>query len=98
MNFLLPSFLKSFYRREPVIAILFTIGAIDTLIGGIDDSWSLVAFGLGTAGFSLAYRWWRVQQSRPLPQEEQVVQRYLPAQSSNSVLPMLSVSKKKPPL
>ncbi|BAZ11257.1 hypothetical protein NIES4071_30830 [Calothrix sp. NIES-4071] len=98
MNIALPRLLKSTYRREPVVSGLITIGVVDAVIGGFGDSWSLFAFGLGTAGLTLALRWWRVSgQSRPLPQEEKVPQLYLPERSSSTSLPMLSVTKKKPP-
>ncbi|MEH1825949.1 hypothetical protein [Nostoc sp.] len=98
MNAVLPRFLKSTYRKEPIISVLMTMGAMDALIGGLNDSWSLFAFGLGTAGIALGFKLWRFQQRRPLP-EEPVVQHYLPSRSSSSTpLPMLSVSKKKPPL
>ncbi len=97
MNAVLPRFLKSAYRREPIVTILMTMGLIDALIGGLDDSWSLFAVGLGTAGFSLAFKLWRSsQQQRPAP-EEPVVQHYLPPRSSSPTLPMLTVNKKKPP-
>ncbi|MBR8835239.1 MAG: hypothetical protein DSM106950_14735 [Stigonema ocellatum SAG 48.90 = DSM 106950] len=96
MNVLLPRFLRSVYRKEPLISILITMGAVDALIGGLDYSWSLFTFGLATAGVTFAYRWWRIQQRRPLP-EEPVVQHYLPSRSSSPTLPMLSISKKKPP-
>lgn len=97
MNAVLPRFLKSAYRKEPIISVLMTMGVVDALIGGLDDSWSLFAFGLGIAGISLGFKLWRIQQSRPLP-EEPVVQHYLPSRSSSSTLPMLTVTKKKPPL
>ncbi|MBN3961856.1 hypothetical protein [Nostoc sp. NMS8] len=98
MNAVLPRFLKSTYRKEPLISVLMTMGVMDALIGGLNDSWSLFAFGLGTAGIALGFKLWRFQQRRPLP-EEPVVQHYLPSRSSSSTpLPMLSVSKKKPPL
>ena len=96
----LPRLIKSAYRREPIVSVLITMGIIDALIGGLDDSWSLFGLGLGTASLALLWRLWRFQQERPLPQEEPpIVQRYLPSRSSssNSALPMLSVSKKKPP-
>lgn len=96
MNAVFPRFLKLAYRKEPLISVLITMGVIDALIGGFDDSWSLFAFGVGTVGVTLAYKWWRIQQRQPLP-EEPVVQHYLPSRSSSSALPMLSVSKKKPP-
>jgi hypothetical protein len=97
MNAVLPRFLKSTYRKEPLISVLMTMGAMDALIGGLNDSWSLFAFGLGTAGIALGFKLWRIQQRRPVP-EETVVQHYLPSRSSSPPLPMLSVSKKKPPV
>lgn len=98
MNAILPRFLKSAYRREPIVSILMTMGVVDALIGGLDDSWSLFAFGLGIAGVTFGYKLWRMQQNRPLPEEEPVVQHYLPPRSSSTTLPMLTVTKKKPPL
>ena len=95
INAVLPRFLKSAYRKEPLISVLITIGLVDALIGGFDDSWSLFAFGLGTAGITLSYKLWRTYQRRPLI-EEPVVQHYLPSRSSSPTLPMLTVSKKKP--
>ncbi|MEC4816153.1 MAG: hypothetical protein SAK29_23225 [Scytonema sp. PMC 1069.18] len=98
MNAVFPRFLKLAYRREPIISVLITMGIVDAVIGGFDDSWSLFAFGLSTVGISLAYKWWRIQQRPPIPIEQPEVQRYLPSRSSSSTLPMLSVTKKKPPL
>ncbi|MEA5580091.1 hypothetical protein VB620_01905 [Nodularia harveyana UHCC-0300] len=95
MNAVLPRFLTSAYRRDPIISVLMTVGVVDALIGGLDDSWSLFAVGLGTAGISLAFKLWRMQQRLPLA-DEPVVQHYLPQQSSSSTLPTLTISKKKP--
>jgi hypothetical protein len=95
MNAVLPRFLKSAYRKEPIISALVTMGVVDALIGGLDDSWSLFAFGLGTTGIALAFKLWRMQQRPPLP-EEPVVQHYLPSQSSSPPLPIMTVSKRKP--
>ncbi|MDF2388256.1 hypothetical protein JMG10_42935 [Nostoc ellipsosporum NOK] len=97
MNAVLPRFLKSTYRKDPLVSVLITVGVVDALIGGLDDSWSLFAFGLGTAGVALAFKLWRVQQRRSMP-EEPVVQHYLPSRSSSPTLPTLTtVAKKKPP-
>ncbi len=96
MNSALPKFLKSAYRREPLPSFLITIGVVDAVIGGFDDRWSLFTFGLGTVGVAIALRWW-LQQQRPSEPSQPVVQRYLPSHSSHQVLPMLKVSKKKPP-
>jgi hypothetical protein len=95
MNAVLPRFLKSAYRKEPIISALITVGIMDALIGGLDDSWSLFTFGLGTAGIALVFKLWRMQQRPALP-EEPVAQYYLPPQSSADALPVLKVSKKKP--
>ncbi|HYW18010.1 MAG TPA: hypothetical protein VE956_01635 [Nodularia sp. (in: cyanobacteria)] len=96
MNAVLPRFLKSVYRRDPIISVLMTVGVVDSLIGGLNDSWSLFAVGLGTAGISLAFKLWRIQQRQPLG-DQPVAQYYLPSQSSSPTLPMLTISKKKPP-
>ncbi|MEA5577908.1 hypothetical protein [Anabaena sp. UHCC 0451] len=95
MNAVLPRFLKSAYRKEPIISILVTMGIVDALIGGLDDSWSLFAFGLGTTGVALGLKLWQMQQ-RPSFPEEPVVQHYLPSQSSSPPLPIMTVSKRKP--
>ncbi|BAU06254.1 hypothetical protein CEN50_02940 [Fischerella thermalis CCMEE 5268] len=97
MNALLPRFLKSSYRKEPLISVVITMGVVEALIGGFDDKWSLFAFGLGTAGITLLLKFWLRQRRRPLPAEETVVQHYLPSRSSSPTLPMLSIAKKKPP-
>lgn len=93
MTIILPRFFRSAYRKEPLITVLITMGVVDALIGGLNDSWSLFAFGACAAGLTLSYKWWRVLQRRPLP-EEPVIQHYLPSRSSNSALPILNTSKK----
>lgn len=95
MNAIMPRFLKSFYRKEPIVSTLITIGVVDAIIGGLDDSWSLFTFGLGAAGVGIVLKLWQIQQT-PLPPEEPVVQRYLPPQPSSSPLPVVTTTKKKP--
>ncbi|MFM7364541.1 MAG: hypothetical protein ACKO11_08605 [Cuspidothrix sp.] len=95
MNAVLPRLLKSAYRKEPILSALITMGVVDALIGGLDDSWSLFAFGLGTSGIALIFKLWRIQQRPPVP-EEPMVQYYLPPQSSSDPLPVIKVAKKKP--
>jgi hypothetical protein len=97
MNLALPRFLKSAYRKEPIISILITMGVVDAVIGGLNDSWPLLTIGLGAAGITFAFKWWRMQQQRPPIPEEPVAQHYLPSRSSSSTLPMLTIVKKKPP-
>ena len=102
MNAVLPRFLKLSYRREPVISVLITMGIVDALIGGFDDSWSLFLVGLGTTGMALVWRWRRNQQRQPLAPEpvvQQQQQYYLPSQpiSSPPKLPILTIPKEKSP-
>lgn len=96
MNAALPRFLRSAYRKEPIPSFLVTIGLVDAIIGGFGDRWSLFAVGLGTVGVAIALRWFIIQQKRP-EQPESVAQHYLPYSSSSRELPMLTMSKKKPP-
>ena len=93
MNAVLPRFLKSAYRKEPLPSFLITVGVVDALIGGFDERWSLLSFGLGTVGVAIALRWWLIQQRHPEPPQP-VAQRYLPPSSSRPPLPALKASKK----
>ncbi len=56
MNAVFPRIVKSAYRKEPLITILITMGIVDALIGGFDDSWALFVFGLGNCWNSLNYQ------------------------------------------
>ncbi|AFZ32897.1 hypothetical protein ABN584_09660 [Gloeocapsa sp. BRSZ] len=97
MNAAIPKLIKSAYRKEPLPSILVTMGAVDAVIGGLGDRWSLFAFGLVTVGIAIGLRWWLLQQ-RPYPTESVNTPRYLPPSSSSShqALPVLKVSKKRP--
>jgi len=99
MNVGLTRFIKSAYRREPIPSTLITMGLVEAVIGGFDYKWSLFTFGLLSAGVALGWRWWMIQQRQPLAEEQPVVQQYLlpHSSSSNTALPMLSMTKKKPP-
>ncbi|MBG0742781.1 hypothetical protein FLX35_08800 [Cylindrospermopsis raciborskii LB2897] len=95
MNAILPQFLKSFYRKDPIISVLITMGIMDALIGGLDDSWSLFAFGLGTTGVALGLKL-ASKLSRSPREEGRTFQYYLPPTSSSSSLPIIKPTKDKP--
>ncbi|MCZ2200517.1 hypothetical protein [Cylindrospermopsis raciborskii] len=95
MNAILPRFLKSFYRKDPIISVLITMGIMDALIGGLDDSWSLFAFGLGTTGVALGLKL-ASKLSRSPREEGRTFQYYLPPTSSSSSLPIIKATKNKP--
>ncbi|MBV9390121.1 MAG: hypothetical protein JOZ78_27160 [Chroococcidiopsidaceae cyanobacterium CP_BM_ER_R8_30] len=96
MNAALPRFLKSAYRREPLPSFLITAGIVDAAIGGLDDHWSLLAFGLGTIGLAIGLRWWIVSQ-RHINPDRSIVQHYLPPSPSRPTLPTLTSAKRNPP-
>ncbi|NLQ03953.1 hypothetical protein [Cylindrospermopsis raciborskii] len=95
MNAILPRFLKSFYRKDPIISVLITMGIMDALIGGLDDSWSLFAFGLGTTGVGLGLKL-ASKLSRSPREEGRTFQYYLPPTSSSCSLPIIKATKNKP--
>jgi hypothetical protein len=88
--------LKSVYRKEPITSLVITAGAVDAVIGGLNDRWSLFTFGIGAISVAIAMRWWQFQ-NHQIEQPKQVGVRALPPQSSSAQLPPLSVSSKKRP-
>ncbi|KJH70541.1 hypothetical protein [Aliterella atlantica] len=93
MNAILPRFLRSAYRKEPIPSFLITIGAVDALIGGVGDRWVLFGFGITTVAIAFALRWWLLQQNKVEPLEPVRQQRYLPPYSAD-ILPTLAANKK----
>ncbi|MFN4279190.1 hypothetical protein [Thermosynechococcus sp.] len=90
-----PRFLRKAYRKEPISAFLLLMGGVDSTIGGVGGYNGLLLLGLGLMGSALLYRLLQRSPERPLP--EKVPQYALPPQSSQP-LPMLTMSKKQPPL
>lgn len=52
-------FVRSTYRREPVVSFAITAGVVEAAIGGLNEHWSLLTFGLGTVGVAIALRFWQ---------------------------------------
>jgi hypothetical protein len=96
MSIFLPRFLRSAYRREPLTSVLMTMGAVDAALGGASNHGGLLIVGIATFGGALGLRWLQSQRRSDLFVEP-AVQHYLPPQSSQSELPMLSMRKKGPP-
>lgn len=96
MNLLWPRFLKSAYRKEPISSFILVVGSVDAVIGGIDNHWSLLLFGLGTIGVAIALRFWKSQQSQiEVPVRAPI--HSLPERSSRPPMPMLSSSRRNGP-
>ncbi len=88
--------LKFIRRKDSLASFLMIMGLVDAVIGGLKGYESLLLLGLAIAGGAIAL-WWRHSHQTNRLQPERVTQRYLPAKSSQSQLPMLSISKKRPP-
>ncbi|NEP62179.1 MAG: hypothetical protein F6K31_35425 [Symploca sp. SIO2G7] len=96
MNALLPRILKSAYRKEPISSFIVIMGAVNAVIGGVGERWSLLTFGLMMVMLAAAVRWWQTQ-NREVKLKEQPVTQYLPPDSSRTPLPILSTTKRQPP-
>ena len=96
MNALWPRFLKSAYRKEPISSFIVIVGAVDAVIGGVGERWSLLSCGMMMVVLAVALRWWQSQR-RETELADQPVTHYLPPASSRPVMPILSASKRQPP-
>lgn len=97
MNNALFRFIKSAYRQEPISSFIITMGAVDAVIGGVENSGSLFGFGLSMVGLALFLRLWQILRHEPEEVPEQIPERYLPPSSSRPQMPMLMAQKKHPP-
>lgn len=96
MNALWPRFLRAAYRKEPISSFIVIVGAVDAVIGGAGERWSLLTFGLMMVLIAIALRWWQTQR-RETELAEQPVTHYLPPTPSHAVLPVLNAAKRQPP-
>ncbi len=93
MNALLPRFLKSAYRKDPISSFVMTVGAVDAVIGGVGERWTLMSFGIMMILLAIAIRWLQIQRSQENLTEE-VSRRYLPPSPSDAPLPMLKTKER----
>jgi hypothetical protein len=96
MNALWHRVLKSAYRKEPISSFIIIVGAVDAVIGGVGERWSLLTFGLMMVVLAVALRWWQSQR-READLAEQPVTHFLPPSSSRPALPMLTATKGQRP-
>ncbi|MGK7872858.1 MAG: hypothetical protein AB4426_05955 [Xenococcaceae cyanobacterium] len=88
MNPLWPRFLKLAYRKEPISSFILIVGAVDAVIGGVGERWTLLSFGLTMVLMAAVLRWWQFQKSQAVLAEE-TPRQFLPPSSSRPPLPML---------
>jgi hypothetical protein len=86
MNAIFPTVLKRLYRKEPISSFIIIIGAVDAVLGGVNEIGTLMILGLLTSGVAVGYRWWCIQQAES-EYERKPKQLYLPPQSERTPLP-----------
>lgn len=94
MNILLPRFLRSAYRKEPISAFILIVGAVDAIIGGVGERWTLLSLGVSVILLATLLRWWKIQQAKAIISEE-TPRHFLPPSSSRTPLPMLLNEKQR---
>jgi hypothetical protein len=86
MNAIFPTVLKRLYRKEPISSFIIIIGAVDAVLGGVNEIGTLMILGLLTSGVAVGYRWWCIQQAES-ESGRKPKQLYLPPQSERTPLP-----------
>lgn len=95
MNAIFPTFLKRLYRKERISSFLIVVGAVDAVLGGVNEIGTLMILGLMTSGLAIGYRWWCIQQSQS--SDRKIKQLYLPAASPHRA-PLDLNDRRQPPL
>lgn len=96
MNAFWPRFLRSAYRKEPISSFILTLGAVDAVIGGVGQRWTLLTFGVTVSLVAIALRWWQIQKAQEKLAEE-VPRRFLAPSPSDAPLPKLKSKSSRSP-
>jgi hypothetical protein len=76
--------IQSLFRKQPILATALTAGAVDGLIGSVDDRVALALFGFAVATGALSLRWWQLQRMpAKLPEQAAIV--YLEAEQNTAL-------------
>jgi hypothetical protein len=94
MNAIFPRFLKTAYRKEPLSGFILLVGAVDVVMGGVGQRWSLLSFGMVVVVTALVMRWLQIQKAKTITAEE-TPRYFLPPSSSRQPLPMLMNEKQR---
>jgi hypothetical protein len=95
MNILLPRVVKTAYRKEPLSSFILIVGAVDAVMGGVGERWSLCSFGVGIIVLALLVRWFQSSKGQPV-QFKDSPRLYLPASSSpQDPLPLLTPKQRR---
>lgn len=95
MNLPVPRFIRTLYRREPISSFIILVGAVNMVMGGVGERWSLFSLGLVITLLAVALRWWQGQKSQGMITDNKP-RRYLPPSTSHQPLPMLTQEHRRP--
>ncbi|MDJ0635225.1 MAG: hypothetical protein QNJ34_18690 [Xenococcaceae cyanobacterium MO_188.B29] len=93
MNALFFNLFKKTYRKESVSSFILILGAVDAVIGGVGERWTLMSFGLLMVMASALLRWYKLQKAEAVVSTKSP-RYFLPPSPSSPPLPLLK--KKKP--
>lgn len=89
MNVTLARKLKSIYRKEKISAFIFTFGAMDAILGGFSERWTLLSLGILLVIIGGWMRWLQMQKTKNIISSSNP-RRYLnPSRSNLTPLPPL---------
>jgi hypothetical protein len=91
---IVPRFIKSAYRKEPISSFVLIMGTVDAVIGGVGSRGTLFALGLMMVLGAVAMRWLQTQGRSTINIEEAPV-RYLPMGQAQPPVPHLSSKKRR---
>lgn len=64
MNVTLARKFKSIYRKEKISAFIFTFGAMDAILGGFSERWTLLSLGVLLVIIGGWMRWLQIQKTK----------------------------------
>jgi hypothetical protein len=93
MNVTLARKFKSIYRKEKISAFIFTLGAMDAILGGFSERWTLLSLGILLVIIGGWMRWLQVQKTNKTVSLS-TPRRYLPP-SRSDLTPLPALKRKR---
>ncbi|MEM6519835.1 MAG: hypothetical protein AAF722_10970 [Cyanobacteria bacterium P01_C01_bin.70] len=87
-------FIKRLFRREPLTSTVVTAGSVNILLGMMEGQALLAFIGVLVVSGTLANRGWQKYRRIEFPETSV---RYLPEQTSQSPMPIISSSSQRHP-
>ncbi|RMF22603.1 MAG: hypothetical protein D6756_10295 [Cyanobacteria bacterium J083] len=90
MNSILSTFLRKAYRKEPISSLCLLFGAVNAVIGGVEQRWSLLSVGISVILLAFLLRLLQTKRTKLSPVAKKNKPGYLlPPSESRPPLPHL---------